>query len=370
MNRVSISKYWTFQVAGWGTFALINTFFAYSFEMLNDRQDIYLFFSRLGIFVLLGLVITHLMRFVIIRLNTLQKAFEQQIIQFLFITLCFSLLVSFLNTKLLSLNGLLKGNEIEILRKKSFFLLVLSGAFYFFIYFFIWNLIYFTYHYVSKSRKQQMDTLQLEALVKELELKTIKAHINPHFIFNALNSIRALIDEEPSRARRAITELSNILRSSLKAEKGETVVFNEELKIVKDYLALENMRFEDRLQVAFEIDEDTLDQQVPPMMLQTLVENAIKHGISKQIKGGLIRVISEFENGYHLLAVQNTGYLNNNRSKEGFGLSSTQDRLSLLYGNKARFEIKQLDDTLVEAKVLIPATINHNQYITNESNYH
>ena len=121
-----------------------------------------------------------------------------------------------------------------------------------------WVLIYYSYHYVEKSRRQQVDTLKLESLVKELELKTIKSHINPHFIFNALNSIRALIDENPARARNAITELSNILRSSMQAEKMETVSFEKELNIVKDYLALEYIRFEDRLKMEYEIDEDTL----------------------------------------------------------------------------------------------------------------
>ena len=109
------------------------------------------------------------------------------------------------------------------------------------------------------------------------------------------------------RARKAITELSNILRSSMQAEKLETVPLEKELNIVKDYLALENMRFEDRLKIEYEIDEDTLDQPVPPMMLQTLVENAIKHGISKQINGGVVKVISDFKDDYHELVVQNTG---------------------------------------------------------------
>ena len=110
-----------------------------------------------------------------------------------------------------------------------------------------WFVFYYLLSFYRKNRKQEMDTLKLEALIKELELKTIKAHINPHFIFNALNSIRALIDENPARARTAITELSNILRSSMQVEKAETVSFEKELNIVKDYLALENMRFEDRL---------------------------------------------------------------------------------------------------------------------------
>lgn len=237
-------------------------------------------------------------------------------------------------------------------------LLIASGAFYFFVYFFIWNLLYFIYHYVTKSRKQQLDTLRLESLVKELELKTIKAHINPHFIFNSLNSIRALVDENPQRARRAVTELSNILRSSMQVEKSETVTLEKELSIVKDYLALENMRFEDRLRIEYDIDEDTLHQPVPPMMLQTLVENAIKHGISRQINGGVVKVISDFKGDCHELIVQNTGQLNGNLNAEGFGLSSTVNRLNLLYGDKATFDIKQINGSLVEAKVCLPVSVH------------
>lgn len=150
----------------------------------------------------------------------------------------------------------------------------------------LWFLIYIVYHYLE-NRKDQLDRLKLESTVKELELKTIKSHINPHFIFNSLNSIRALVDENPERARTAITELSNILRSSMQAEKSETVSLQRELDIVTDYLALEHMRFEERLKVELDIDQDTLTQQVPPMMLQTLVENSIKHGISKLVNGGL-----------------------------------------------------------------------------------
>jgi len=144
----------------------------------------------------------------------------------------------------------------------------------------------------------------------------------------------------------------------MQTEKLEAVPFEKELLIVKDYLALENMRFEDRLFVEYEIDEDTLDQPVPPMMLQTLVENAIKHGISKQITGGKVKIISDFKDDFHELAVQNTGKLNGTDKGEGFGLPSTLSRLSLLYGEKARFSIKQVSPDIVEAKVLLPLQIN------------
>jgi LytS/YehU family sensor histidine kinase len=219
----------------------------------------------------------------------------------------------------------------------------------------MWNAIYFMYHFVMKTRKQEMDTIKLEALVRQLEVQTIKAHINPHFIFNSLNGIKALIDEDPQRAREAISQLSKILRSSLSAEKAETVELAKELEIVKAYLDLESMRFEERLKVEFTIDDATLQNQVPPMMLQTLVENAIKHGISKQMKGGVVKIVSGIRGSQHELLVQNTGQLNGvSKNGGGFGISSTKDRLQILYGENASFEIKQLDATLVQAKVLMP----------------
>ena len=350
-------RYWMFQGIGWGSFVLLHLFFNWSLGKIQTHDDRVLFFSKIGVFIMVGLMVTHIMRFFIIRLNLLQKKLERQILQFILLTAVFSFLGAYSDFLLRHRLELLSKNEGELLTRNSTALIALNNSISFFAYYFIWSAIYFMYHYISKSRKQQLDTLRLESMVKELELQTIKAHINPHFIFNSLNSIRALVDENPQRARKAVTELSNILRSSLQSEKMETVTLEKELNIVKDYLALENMRFEDRLKIEYQIDEDTLDQPVPPMMLQTLVENAIKHGISKQISGGVVKVISDFKGSYHELAVQNTGVLNGYRSgNEGFGLSSTNNRLNLLYGDKALFEIKQVSSTLVEAKVLIPVT--------------
>ena len=144
--------------------------------------------------------------------------------------------------------------------------------------------------------------------------------------------------------------------SSLQAEKQETVPLKQELDIVNDYLALEQMRFEERLKVKLDIDEDTLTQPIPPMMLQTLVENAIKHGISKDIKGGVIQICSHFVDNHHELTVTNTGHLKMTQitSAEGFGIKSTQERLNLLYNKKAHFEIKNKENNMVESKIIMP----------------
>jgi len=345
-----VPTYWLYQLLGWGMVIIANAFFAYTFERLDEKYG-----YRLLLVALLGFSFSHLMRLVITRANILIKPIQQQILGFIFITVTFGIIIGLTESFIFKYFDLLRKSSNGKTLPTS--VLIISNIFDSFVYLFIWNCIYYIYHYIQKSRRQQVDTLKLEALIKELELKTIKSHINPHFIFNALNSIRALIDENPGRARTAITELSNILRSSMQAEKLETVPFEKELNIVKDYLALEYIRFEDRLQIEYEIDEDTLDQPVPPMMLQTLVENAIKHGISKQVRGGVVKIISDFKSDHHELVVQNTGHLNGGINGDGFGLASTQNRLQLLFGEKANFTIREIYGNMVEAKVKLPVVI-------------
>ena len=341
-----VSKYWWCQIIGWGADAAVSIFFAWTYRDKVTSE----FVQRVMIVVGLGFVLTHLMREIILRLKVLQKSFDRQAIYFITITVGFSIIYSFLMLLCWRELNLLEGRE----KQYSLMRLMIGGTFNSFITLLVWNLIYFMYHYVEKNRSEQFDKLRLEALVKELELKTIKSHINPHFIFNSLNSIRALVDENPGRARTAITELSNILRNSMQAEKVETVPLEKELAIVKDYLALEQMRFEERLKISFVIDEDTLDQPIPPMMLQTLVENAIKHGISKQVNGGEIKITSDFVGNHHEITIRNTGRLNGFHNPEGFGLQSTQNRLNLMFGDKASFHIKDIEYNAVEAKLIMP----------------
>lgn len=406
-------RYWICQLAGWGGWALINLFFAFQFASdiyLQPESKRHIFFAALLIDFSWGILSTHLLRTVLKKIQWMRFPFARVVSMFLIATILVSLLsyygskytgettglsfeqyehnerkekaivlekelgvantpyYDYVNhnaidsgryvafTKIKNATGWYKNTEgvwkFENPRKGTEF----WGIFFTLILISLWLLIYLVWHYINKNRNDQMDKLQLEAMVKSLELKTIKSHINPHFIFNAHNSIRALVDENPGRARQAITELSNILRSSLQAEKMVTVPLQQELNIVKDYLALEQMRFEERLQVEMDIDAQTLHQPVPPMMLQTLVENAIKHGISKHIHGGLIRIISAYRNGMHEIIVQNSGFLQNENvaGEEGFGIKSTRARLAILYGGKAAFDIYPIGENKVEVKITMP----------------
>lgn len=392
----------------------MNLFIAYQFASeyyLNPEEKKQLFFLAMGIDFIWGILSTHLLRMVLKRLNWIRFSFRKVTVMFLIGVVTTGLLqyygikatahlsgksfsaymdkerlaraqkmesdAGLANTpyyqfKKLSLGDSSEYNMSMKIKKTTGWQRDANGKWKFeeptkgrefWEYFFsivlvaIWLLIYLVWHYILKNRNDQLDKLKLESTVKELELKTIKSHINPHFIFNSLNSIRALVDENPERARRAITELSNILRSSMKAEKSETVSLEKELDIVKDYLALEQMRFEERLQVRFEIDEDTLQHPVPPMMLQTLVENAIKHGISKQVSGGQVKIIASYKGDHLELLVQNTGQLDKEINGDGFGIKSTQDRLNLMYQGKAFFEIRNAGPDLVESRVLVPVIL-------------
>ena len=348
--KLRISKYWLCQIGGWSTYITIYTFFYLTLHT-EDQPN---FFRVLFLDVMIGIFITHLMRLYIRKTGILLKDIEKQILLMFLTTLTASFLCGFSGVVLEQRLGLIP----ERLRNLSLFNLTIRTTFGSFLFLIIWNLIYFTYHYVLKSQQQMLDKVKLQSLVKELELKTIKAHINPHFIFNAFNSIKALVDENPVRARQAISELSNLLRSSIQMEKVETTPLSKELDIVKDYLALEHIRFEHRLNIEFDIDEDTLGQPVPPMMLQTLVENAIKHGISKNIEGGIVKIISDFKGDHHELIVENTGHLNGSYNSNGFGISSTLSRLSLMYGDKAHFNIRNNErNDMVVATITMPVVL-------------
>ena len=407
------TRYWICQLTGWGGWLLLQVFVAYQFapeSILTPEIKRNLFLFSLFVDFFCFIVVTHGLRFVLKKLKWLSFSPEKTFITFIAGILITAVLSFYGSQLLLELPGNTfekyeineRKNKAALLEKEmnvagtNYYLYEKNGVLdstkyvsvlkikkatgwyrdknnnwkfeeqrkgrnfggmvFNIILLSIWLLIYVVWHYVDKNRKDQLDKLRLEGMVKSLELKTIKSHINPHFIFNALNSIRALVDENPRRARSAITELSNILRSSLQAEKQETVPLQQELDIVNDYLALEQMRFEERLRIKLDIDEDTLTQPIPPMMLQTLVENAIKHGISKDINGGVVQICSHFVDNHHELTVKNTGHLKMTEitSAAGFGIKSTQERLNLLYNKKAHFEIKNIENNMVESKIIMP----------------
>ncbi|MCC7303620.1 MAG: histidine kinase [Bacteroidia bacterium] len=221
--------------------------------------------------------------------------------------------------------------------------------------FIFWTLIYFLVHYFENYRKAEIEKLQWAASINEIELNKLKSQLNPHFIFNSMNSIRALVDEDPEKAKNSITQLSNILRLTLLMGKKKVISFAEEMTIVKDYLSLELTRFEERLRVSYEIGPGSEKFEVPPLMLQTLVENGIKHGISRLPGGGELKLKTTVCNGMLEILIVNSGTMNGKSEGTGFGIKSTEQRLHLLYGSRGKFDIRENAATgTVECTVTIP----------------
>jgi hypothetical protein len=225
-----------------------------------------------------------------------------------------------------------------------------------------WLCVYFFYHIFERLQRMQVEQLRLAASVKEAELRALKSQVNPHFLFNSLNSLRALIDEDAPRAREAVTRLANMLRYSLQSGQLETVSLDEELRTVEDYLALEQIRHEGRLRVSWAVTEEARAQSMPPMLLQTLVENAVKYGISTRREGGEVVVSAHIASGVLHLSVANPGELApvgnaasiKAGSSTGVGLRNASERLKLLYGDQATLRLLAEPVGSVTAEVSIP----------------
>jgi anti-sigma regulatory factor (Ser/Thr protein kinase) len=187
------------------------------------------------------------------------------------------------------------------------------------------------------------------------ELKLLKSQLNPHFLFNSLNSVRALIAEDPARARHAVTQLAGILRYTLRSDHEELVTLERELETVSDYLTLESLRFGERLRVELDIAADAQDIRVPVMLLQTVVENAMKHGIAELPGGGVLRVSATLRDDALHVEVQNPRPQNPPpREQQGSGLYNAAERLRLLFGSQATLELDLSRSAMAIVRIRVP----------------
>lgn len=212
--------------------------------------------------------------------------------------------------------------------------------------------------YYRKYRERELKTSQLEARLAQSRLQVLKMQLHPHFLFNTLNAISELIHRNPDVADRMITDLSDLLRMSFENLEVQEIPLSQELEFLRKYLEIEQTRFHDRLEVKMEIAADTLDASVPNMILQPLVENAIKHGISPKADGGHINVTAARSNGHLQIRVSDDGVGvpggEVSRVEEGVGLSNTRRRLRHLYGDAHTFELNSVGGHGVNVDLDIP----------------
>jgi two-component system LytT family sensor kinase len=343
--------YWRTQLLGWGCYAVFNLilFRVFAPKMVAVWSG---FFSFILGGVLLGA--SHLLRWLVLRLGWLEKP-----------------PLPLLARLLLTNAGLAVGSEVLIgLLARTLLPTPTTGGpqgwgqyvgytINMNIMLWLWTAAYLGWHYLQRSQRAEVEKWQLTAAVREAELNTLRAQLNPHFLFNGLNNIRALVSEDPTRARQALAHLAELLRYVMQHSATTLVPLQQEMEIVADYLALEALQLEDRLHYALDVDPGATSVQLPPLTVQLLVENAIKHGVSARAAGGFVQVAAQLdEAGFLHLTVRSTGQFSPPApGAGGLGLRTLCERLSQVFGAEARFEVGNdpaASDT-VRATLRLPA---------------
>ena len=334
-GRETAIAYWACQVFGWGAFPALALAQKWT-ELRPDGR------ATQAVFFVGGIGLTHLLRREIRRRGWLslpawplfgRLAIVVPLIGLVHATLAAFWGLAFVNPK-----------EFRIDGNTCIFMTMLTA---------VWAALYVL---ITGPRRQREIQVRLQLSLREAELRALEAQINPHFLFNSLNSIRALVIENPAKAQDMLTRLANILRYNLRTDVNHTVPLASEVDIVSDYLALESARYEDRLRVQMTIDPAAGEVQVPPMLLQSLVENALKHGIAPLTAGGDLTIRARVVGDVMLLEVENPGQVTE-AAPEGtqLGIANIRERLRILYSGRAKLELKNRDGR-VAATALIPRT--------------
>ena len=217
------------------------------------------------------------------------------------------------------------------------------------------------YDFHRESQAQKLTAAQLQTRLAEASLQSLQRQLHPHFLFNTLHTISALIHRDPEAADAMLGQLSDLLRLTLDRIGTQEVPLKEELDFVQKYVEIERTRFGDRLQVEFDIAPDTLDAAVPNMLLQPLVENAIRHGIARKVGGGRVEITARREDGELCLVVRDTGpglaEAKPGLSK-GVGLANTRSRLEHLFGERHSLDFSEPPGGGLAVKIVIPFTLD------------
>ncbi len=247
---------------------------------------------------------------------------------------------------------------------------IIGGSFNSFIIYWLILGIYYSFDYYQQYREHRLLTAQLQGQLAQTQLQSLKMQLQPHFLFNTLHAISALMDEDVKAARRMLARLSDLLRQTLDNIGVQEVPLKQEIEFLKSYLEIQQARFHDRLSVKFEIKADTLDALVPNLILQPLVENAIKHGILPRAKGGYVQISSRRKDDSLILAVRDNGVGVTNcgidKIKDGFGITNTRKRLQCLYGLGHSLDIKDNKDSGLDVCLTFPFKNSSKELAENE----
>ncbi len=336
--------YWLLQLIGWSGMVLLETI-NYTFFLLGEFSFDY--FQTFLIYAVIGILVTHLMRIVLKTYDIFSKS------SYLVWTIAAvaTVVCSFTSVFLIFIPSLItEPNEVLVTYGPIYILgLVLNNG----RYFLIWMVIYFLYQIMAQRNQLAEERYLNFARAKNFELELLKKQINPHFLFNALNSIKALVLIDANKSRDAIVKLSELLRYTLNYEQQQLVTVEDELTEVKKYFELEKLRYGKRFEVRYALSENVMHEFIPSVLLLTLAENAIKHGVSKHVGKSVIDVIADGNEKGYFVSVANTGTLMKSNSR-GIGLRYIERRIEEQFHNSGVF-------TLSENESRVTATIEIHQ---------
>lgn len=350
LNKTNTYLFWLLQFVSWGLLISINVAIQIFMGSKTEIQPAYFILEGI-VFVILGISLTTWLRLYLKRINFIENQNRKNYLKVfgLYILIVFLFVVI-----LISFSALLFVT-IHEKRLPIYGNMIVVTSINIGVYVFFWIVSYVAIKSIARMQRNKMDRLRLETSLKESQLNTLKGQLNPHFMFNSLNNIRGLMLEDVDKSREMLTRLSEMLRYSLNMNKVDAIQIAQELETVENYIALSKIQLEDRLHYEKEVDESLLQVKIPPMILQMLVENAIKHGISEQKKGGKIKLMVSTNNQEIILQVNNTGSLKSTTDSTKIGVDNISKRLELLYGENATFTLKEAANE-VQAVIKIPVS--------------
>ncbi|MES2317599.1 MAG: histidine kinase [Pseudomonadota bacterium] len=338
--------YWLSQLGGWGTLTVINVL-----SSTSGSWDYVLRFAAAKIVCMIcGFALSHRWRLHLRERGWLHGngAFPIKRVVAWLIALSIVQSAVLIFTDQVFRNGRLLTDEPDDVPT-----LVVGVFFLWFGVFLVWTLCYAVALSRRRAVRFELEKLELEVSVKDAELRALQAQVNPHFFFNSLNSIRALIYQDTDAAARAVGQLAGMMRHSLHAGQYATVRLAEEMTALDAYLGMEKLRFDERLQLTIDVGPEFHDVAMPPMALQTLVENAIKHGVEHSMGVCELRIAARRLGDMAEISVANQGTLADASASTRLGLVNTAKRLALLFGPRASCTLVA-DDGWVTARIILP----------------
>jgi two-component system LytT family sensor kinase len=328
--------YWILTLSGWLGMLSIEIL-NYTFFIVGHFE--WVFVWTFGYYAFLGISLMHVFRFFVKRSTVFDWRPREIWLYAVLSTVLISVVIHLLSTIPYLFS------ESESISTMYSFIVLFGGTLNSMRYIGVWIIIYFLYQILERSRKLKEAKLESDGIARLMELELLKSQLNPHFLFNALNSIKALVSIDQEKCKDAIVKLSELLRFTLQSGNQNLIPLSDEMEEVKKYFGLEQIRFGERFQFEFQMDEHAGYQLVPPGIVLTLAENAIKHGVTKTPGRSQLKVSATDENEMLKIEMINPGQLEKTE-RTGLGLINIEKRLAHIFQNRAAFAIQQINGSV------------------------